>query len=142
MKNGVVRGLGLPCIWALTWAIPGGMIEALSNVGIEFSFSNNVDMWPQTLGIPGFVAGVVFVAVIAASMRILTFESWSLGLQAGLGAIVGIATAAIIMAFGWIGGTPTEFAFTTVMGGIAAVTSALLLRRFGSRRARAAAAAD
>lgn len=129
----------LPFIWALVWAVPGGVIELLSNLGAELAFASNVDMWPQTLALPGFVAGLVFFALIAAAGRTSTFMSWPLGTSAGLGALAGSATWGIILALGYIGGSTMELAFTTVMGAAAAVTSTLIFRRLRYGHVRATA---
>jgi hypothetical protein len=139
--GGVSGAIAMVLTWAFVWAIPGGAIEALSNLGLELSFASNVDMWPQTLAIPGFVGGLVFSALLAVVERGRGLEGLSLGLLAGLGVIVGLLVGGIFMAAGWIGGesAPYEFAFTTVMGGVAAVASGLLFRYLARRKVPARA---
>lgn len=54
--RGAVR-MGL--IWAAQWALAGLFIEAFVDPN-----GSLVDMWPQTLAIPGFLVGVLFSAVL------------------------------------------------------------------------------
>ncbi len=55
IRGAVVMGL----IWAAQWGLAGGFIEAFIDPRGEL-----VDMWPQTLAIPGFLLGVAFSAAL------------------------------------------------------------------------------
>ena len=46
-------------IWGAQWGLAGGFIEAFIDPRGAL-----VDMWPQTLAIPGFVVGVLFSAAL------------------------------------------------------------------------------
>ena len=55
-----VRGAGrMGLIWAAQWGLAGGFIEAFVDPR-----GTLVDMWPQTLAIPGFVVGVAYFAML------------------------------------------------------------------------------
>lgn len=135
MKNGFGRALALPFLWALVWAIPGGAIEALSNLGVQPSFASSVDMWPQTLALPGLIGGIVFTALLAATGRWRALETASLALILGLGAVVGLAMGGIV-ATGLVGGEETvwTYVFAMAMSVISAVASALVVRLLAQRR--------
>lgn len=143
MKNGFARGMGLVLLSGFVWAIPGAMIELLANLGMPPSFASSVDMWPQTLAMPGLVAGLVFCALLAASGRWRGFETSSLALLLGLGGIVGLAMAGIV-ATGWVGGEESwgTYVFVLVMSPISAVASALAFRFLARRQALARAEAQ
>jgi hypothetical protein len=140
MTNGLGRLFGLPILWAFVWAIPAFGIEALSNLGVQIG--SGVDMWPQTLAIPGLVAGVVFSVLVAAAGRWRTFETSSLAFLLGLGAVVGLAMAGIV-ATGAVGGEETAgtYVFVLVMSVVSAVVSAAGFRLLARKRARARAEA-
>lgn len=137
MNKGLKRAVGLPLAWGFIWAIPGFGIEALSNLGV--AIGQGVDMWPQTLGIPGLVAGVLFTVLVAATGRLGSFEG-SLPLVLGLGALVGVAMGGIV-ASGVVGGedSAATYVFVLVMSVTAAFGTAIGLR-LAARRAQATAA--
>jgi hypothetical protein len=128
--------------WGFIWAIPGMGIELLSNLGVRMAFASGVDMWPQTLALPGLMAGVVFCALIAATGRWRTFETSPLGLLLGLGAIVGVAMDGVV-ATGAVGGeeSPWTYVFVFVMSVIAAGATALLFRLLARKQTPARARA-
>ena len=135
MSSGMARAAGLPFTWAMVWAMPGFGIELLSNLGVQLSFTSNVDMWPQTLGLPGLVAGVLFAMVVAATGRWRTFETSSLGLLLGLGLVVGLVMCGIV-ATGVVGGeaSPATYGFVLVMSVVSAGVTALLFRSLRRHR--------
>lgn len=136
MKKAFGQVLGLPFLWAVVWAMPGFGIELLSNLGVGPGFATSVDMWPQTLGIPGLIAGVGFAALVAASGRWRTVGESSFGMLLGLGAIVGLAMIGII-ATGFVGGEETSwtYVFAMAMSLISAVASGLVFRFLARRHA-------
>lgn len=140
MKKESGRAIGLVFLWGFVWAIPGMGIELLANLGMPPSFASSVDMWPQTLAIPGLVAGVLFCALLAATGRLRGFEASSLALLVGLSLVVGLAMDGIVAA-GWIGGEESwgTYVFVLVMSPIAAVVSGLLFRWLARKRVPARA---
>lgn len=142
MKNGFGRAIGLVLLWGFIWAIPGFGIELLANLGMPPSFGAGIDMWPQTLGMPGLVAGVVFCALVAATGRWRTFETSSFALLLGLGAIVGLVMDGIV-ATGLVGGEESwgTYVFVLVMSVVSAVSTGLLFRYLARRRTPARAGA-
>lgn len=137
MKTGLAAvgsAIGLVLAWGFIWAIPGFGIELLANLGV--AIGAGVDMWPQTLGMPGLVAGALFCALLAASGHWRTFAASSRALLAGLGLIVGLAMSGVV-ATGVVGGeeSPGTYAFVLVMSVIAAVASALAFDFLARRKA-------
>ena len=70
-----IRGaVGMGFIWAVGWAVVGG--------GVMEAFVDpkgaSIDMWPQTLGIAGFLGGVVFSMVLGIAAGRRRFEELSL----------------------------------------------------------------
>lgn len=55
IRGAVIMGM----IWGAQWGLAGLFIEAFVDPKGAL-----VDMWPQTLAIPGFLVGVVFSAVL------------------------------------------------------------------------------
>lgn len=142
MKNGFGRTVGLILLWGFVWAIPGMAIELLMNLGVSLPFAAGVDMWPQTLGIPGLIAGVLFCALLAVSGRLGGVGTAPVGLLLGLGAAVGAAMAGIV-ATGVVGGEETTgtYVFVVLMSVITAVVSAAAFRFLEGRRVSARAEA-
>jgi len=83
-------------IWAIAWAIVGG--------GIMEAFVDPhgaiLDMWPQTLGIAGFLGGAAFSIVFGIAARRRSFKELSLVRAAALGAVAGIVVGAFLMTTG------------------------------------------
>ena len=65
-RSGAV-GMGL--IWAAGWVLAGGVIEALSNIGVHLPIEPLFDMWPMEMAIPGIVGGVLFAAMLWIAER-------------------------------------------------------------------------
>ena len=68
-RTGTFGGaIAMALVWGLLWALPGGVIEAIDNVApAAHGFTRQVDMWMQTLGLPGLVAGLLFSALLLAT---------------------------------------------------------------------------
>jgi hypothetical protein len=81
--------LAMGFTWALGWGFIGGMIELLSNLAPGLQWPYAVDMWPQTLAIPGFLCGAVFGLVLSFAASRRSFDDLSVPGFAGLGAIAG-----------------------------------------------------
>ena len=67
MKAGSIGGMVvMALVWGFIWMLPGGAIEAVDNVApAAHGFTRRIDMWPQTLGIPGLIGGVIFGVLLA-----------------------------------------------------------------------------
>jgi hypothetical protein len=120
-------------IWAVGGMGVGGLIELLDNVlpgGL--AMASAVDMWPQTLAIPGFLCGVVFGVVLAVVGSRRRFDELSLSRFTAWGALAGLLLGGLAVALG-IRAPVLAVALTTVGSAIAAAGS-LTLARFGERR--------
>ncbi|MEJ2540806.1 MAG: hypothetical protein P8188_12690 [Gemmatimonadota bacterium] len=93
-----IRGaLGLGLTWALGWAGIGLLIELIT----EFVPGWNgalVDMWPQTLAVPGFMGGAAFSLVLGIAGRRRRFDELSLPGFAAWGALGGLLVSGSIVA--------------------------------------------
>lgn len=126
------RGVvGMGVIWAVVGALAGGVIELVDNVfpGL-LPFASRVDMWPQTLAIPGFMGGVIFAAVLMLAGGRRRLDQFSLPRFAAWGAAAGLLLGSI----GVSNGLPVFVLGLTTLGGATAATGALLLARRGERR--------
>lgn len=143
--NTTTRALGnavlMALAWAFVWALPGGVIEAVDNVApAAHPFTRQIDMWPQTLGLPGLVAGVLFaVALLVTGVRRLA--EVALTRAAAWGVAAGGAVGALVV---WGTGTGLSepvslaaavLAYAALMGAVSGPSSVLLLRYVGRRRA-------
>jgi hypothetical protein len=82
-----LRGvLGMGLIWAVAWAAVGGAIME----GIVDPHGRLLDMWPQTLAIPGFLGGVSFAALLSIAEGRRRFDELSLPRCTAWGAVVGL----------------------------------------------------
>lgn len=143
MAKNFGRVFGVALTWAFIYALPAVPIEGLSNVGIDFSFTHAVDMWPQTLGIPGFIGGLIFGALLAIAGHLRGFEELSVGRLAAWGTVAGLLLGGFVMLMvvpeplhvtAWIVGV------ATVLGALAGPLSALVFRYIASRRRSSAGA--
>jgi len=133
MASGFRRVMGLAATWALIWAVPGMMIEALANVGVALPFTRAVDMWPQTLGIPGLFGGVFFGVLLAVRGSLPRFEALP---AAGLVAW-GVTAGALVCVFlTLVLGVPRPMSLLALLVGIALVSGAVAapLSAWGFRR--------
>lgn len=92
-----IRGaLGMGLTWAVVWAIVGGgVMETVVDPHRKI-----LDMWPQTLAIPGFLSGVVFAVVLWISEGRRRFDELSLPRFTALGAMGGLLLGALLVAAG------------------------------------------
>lgn len=92
-----IRGmLGMGLTWALGWAIVGGGIME----GIVDPGGRILDMWPQTLAIPGFLGGVAFSLILAVAERRRRFDELSLPRFAAWGAAAGALLGVVALSAG------------------------------------------
>jgi hypothetical protein len=93
--------LGLGLVWGAGMAGVGGIIELLDNVvpgGVPFASA--VDVWPQTLAIPGFLGGAIFGIVLSIAQRRRKFQELSLPGFVVWGGVGGLMLGAIGCALG------------------------------------------
>lgn len=138
MKNLVRRSgvFAVAPIWALVWASPGGALELLSNIGINFPISSMFDIWPAVLGIPGAVGSVLFCAGLWNAAGERRLDEWSLPRLGSVGGFIGLLLGvfALLMGLGdhaypamWPRGLVTV-ALGTFLGIAAAVITAVVFR--------------
>jgi hypothetical protein len=82
--------------WAVGWAVVGGGLME----GIVDRHGAILDMWPQTLAIPGFLGGVAFSIVLGVAEGRRRFEELSLPRFAVWGAVAGALLGALALAAG------------------------------------------
>lgn len=142
MKTGSIAALATTTlVWALVWALPGGAIEAVDNVAPgALSFAGEVDMWPQTLGIPGLLAGVLFWALLMITERGRSVAELSPARSGAWGAVSGVLIGALVV---WVMDTglsdPWQLATALVgiaalLGAVSGVVSPLVFRYATQRR--------
>ena len=128
-----IRGaIGLGLLWAAAGAGVGALIELIDNVlPAAHPLTRLVDMWPQTLAIPGFLGGVVFATVLGIAAGRRRFDELSLPRITAWGAVAGLLLGGLAMALG----APAVFLGIMTLGSaIAAAGSLALARRADDRR--------
>src|SRR5918992_5973371 len=92
-----IRGaVGMGLTWAVGFAlVGGGLMEALVD-----PHGKILDMWPQTLAIPGFLGGVVFSAVLRIAEGRRRFDELSLSRFGAWGAVAGLLLGVLPFAVG------------------------------------------
>lgn len=122
-----VRGvLGLGVLWGIGMAGVGGVIELLDNLFPgALPFARAVDMWPQTLAIPGFLGGALFGIVLSVAQRRRRFDELSLPGFAAWGAVGGVFLGAL----GTLLGAPIAFVGISALVSAGAATGSLALAR-------------
>lgn len=95
--------LGMGLIWAAAWGLGiGGTIELANNVVDNLPIGPQVDMWPQTLAIPGFLAGTLFATALWLGDGRRRFRDLSLSRTTLWGAVGGVALGGIMLALGFM----------------------------------------
>lgn len=91
--------LGLGAIWAGGGAFIGGLVELASNLfpSLPVGF---IDMWIQTLAIPGFIGGVIFAGVLGVAARRRRFDELSMPLVVLWGALGGLLLGGLLITLG------------------------------------------
>lgn len=121
--------LGMGLTWAVGWGLVGGMIEALSNIAPGLQWPYVIDMWPQTLAIPGFFCGAAFsVALRLAAGRRREFGEVSIPRFAALGALAGGT-------LGLITGAPIVILTALTLMSAASAAGTLAIARASTRAA-------
>lgn len=131
-----IRGaLGMGLTWAMGWAIIGGGIME----GIVDPRGEILDMWPQTLAIPGFLLGVVFSMVLMVAERRRRFDELSLPRFASLGALAGVLLGTYAVATGAASTLPLLVRSAMIIAPLtllsaASASASLALARYAERR--------
>ena len=123
MKNWLrrIRGaVGMGLTWAVGWAIMGGAIME----GIVDPHGKILDMWSQTLAIPGFLLGVVFSMVLMIAEGRRRFDELSLPRFAVLGGVAGVALGALAVAAGVFPAVPLLLRAAVVIGPLTVLSAA------------------
>lgn len=116
-----LRGaLGMGVTWALAWAIIGGGIME----GIVDPNGQILDMWPQTLAIPGFLGGVLFSVVLGLTEGRRRFDELSLSRFAGWGAVAGALLGGVALSLGAFPGLPFLLRAAVLMGPVTVLGAA------------------
>jgi hypothetical protein len=134
--------VGMGLIWGVGWAIVGGAIME----GIVDPHGKILDMWPQTLAIPGFLCGAGFSVMLGIAASGRRFDELSLprfgALGAGTGLLLGVLAAVTGPA-----SLPLWLRVAAVTAPLAILSAAsaaasLALARLGERRALRAAGTE
>ncbi|MDF1502372.1 hypothetical protein [Roseisolibacter sp. H3M3-2] len=125
------------------WAIGGigvaGILETLDNVSATFHpVTRLVDMWPQTLAVVGFVAGVLFAVILGVAARNRRFEQFTFPQFAGLGALAG----AVVSVLALLTGAPLAIPVILTLAGTLGGAGSLLVARVAERRGLLAGGTD
>lgn len=114
-------------VWALAWGFVGGMIELLSNLAPGLQWPYAVDMWPQTLAIPGFFCGAAFGVALSLAAGRRRFADLSVPGFATLGALAGAA-------LGLLTGAPAFILAGLVIMSASSAAGTLAVARTAARR--------
>jgi hypothetical protein len=87
-------------LWAAGWGFVGGLIELANNVIPNLTMFSSVDMWIQTLALPGFLGGALFSALLLIGDGRRRFSELSLPRMAVWGALGGVALGGLGLALG------------------------------------------
>ena len=87
-------------LWAAGWGFVGGLIELANNVIPNLTLFSSVDMWIQTLALPGFLGGALFSALLLIGDGRRRFTELSLPRMAVWGALGGVALGGLGLALG------------------------------------------
>ena len=122
-------GMGL--IWAAGGAALGGVFELIDNVFPgALPFISRLDMWPQTLAIPGFLGGVLFATLLGIVGGRHRFDELSLPRFVAWGAVAGVVLGGLAMAIG----APIAFVGITTLLSAAGAGGSLVIARIAEKR--------
>jgi hypothetical protein len=136
VRAAVVLGL----IWGLGWGLVGGFIME----GIVDPQGRILDMWPQTLAIPGFLGGAIFSLVLLIAERRRRFSDLSVSRFAAWGAVVGLSLGALGLG---LFGMSSVLRAAVIIGPLTLLTAgsaaaSLSLARWGEKRELLGSAAE
>ena len=96
---GIGSAVGMGLIWAAGW----GLIGVLIGMFVDPQGSID-DMWVATLGVPGFLGGVVFSAMLGVAEGRRGFDELSLSRFGAWGAVAGL----LLGVLPFVAGSPTS----------------------------------
>ncbi|MDH3222188.1 MAG: hypothetical protein OEO23_00620 [Gemmatimonadota bacterium] len=147
MKTWLTRlrgALGTGLTWAAAWGSVGGLIELALNIfpNLPLPF---IDMWIQTLAIPGFLGGLALSTILRIGAGRRRFDELSLPRFAAWGAAGGLAVGAFVLAL--LGGGMPQAAMLAVVTatgvlGAASAAGSLAIARMADDRELLEAAED
>ncbi len=123
IRSALIMGL----IWGAFWAIVGGFIME----GIIDPRGEIVDMWPQVLGIVGFMGGVIFSGAISLLAGRRGLNEFSFREFAGLGAVTGVLQGVVAMLM--VGAPLLFLAVTTGVSALVAAGTLGVVRAAGRK---------
>lgn len=125
MNTGSLAGVvATTVLWAVLWALPGGLIEAIDNIAPSaHSFTRLVDMWPQTLGLPGLLGGALFSILVLITERGRRLSEISPVRAGGWGAVSGVAVGALVV-WGVAPGLSSPWQLAAALVGVATLMGA------------------
>lgn len=141
--GGVKGAITVAMSWAVVWGLPAFVIEGLANVGVDLPITYTIDMWPQTLVMPGLLCSLLFSGVLAGAAGRRGIEDFPVASLAALGAAIGLVMGGVAVvkltgdAFPILG----VIGATTLLGAAAGAVSALLFRYLARRHVPEAAEA-
>jgi hypothetical protein len=92
-----LRGaLGLGLLWGAGGVLVGGVIELILNILPGPDLFLGVDIWPIALGLPLFLAGLLFSLVLWMTERRRRFDELKLPKFAALGVLGGVALGGLV----------------------------------------------
>ena len=126
IRAAVVMGL----IWAVGWGFIGGLMEIVDPHG------RILDMWPQTLAIPGFLGGAVFSLVLWLAEGRRRFDELSLPRFTAWGAVAGVSLGGLVVG---VAGVSSLFGAGVIIGlatllSTGSAAGSLALARMGEKR--------
>lgn len=130
--RGVV-GMGL--LWGAAWAIIGGGVVE----GIIDPQGKVVDMWPQLLGVVGFIGGIAFGATVWIAGGRRSVSEFSYPEFGALGALAGTLQGVLAMV---LVGAPLLFVGVTTIAAMLVATGSLAVARMDGSRSALASARD
>ena len=144
MKKWLRRILGAVGM-SLTWAAGWGLVGVLIGMFVD-PHGSIEDMWVVTLGVPGFLSGVVFSAVLGIAEGRRRFDELPLSRFGAWGAVAGLLLGVLPFAVGspnselppWVLGV-VIIGSMTLLSAVSAVGSALLFRYFAREQTPAGA---
>jgi hypothetical protein len=141
--GGVKGAITVAMSWAVVWGLPAFVIEGLANVGVELPITYTIDMWPQTLVMPGLLCSLLFSGVLAVAAGRRGIEDFPVASLSALGAVIGLVPGGVAVvkltgdAFPILG----VIGATALLGAAAGAASALLFRYLTRRHVPEGAAA-
>jgi len=132
-----IRGaVGMGLTWAVGWAVVGGGVME----GLVDPHGKILDMWPQTLAIPGFLSGAVFSMLLWVAGGRRRFDELSLSRFGAWGAVAGLLLGVFAVGTGAASGVlPLWLRAAAIIGPVTLLSAAsavgsLALARMAERR--------